>query len=245
MPYFLFDGTLSEQQHACLEGKEAQHLLYSRRVRVGEIFEVQDQEGKRFQAVLEKANKMQAWFRTITQIITPNDSQCHISIVQALIKEKSIEWLIQKATELGVAEIIFFPSQFSAKAISAQKQEHLITRYQTIAQEACKQCGRVFPPQIQYEKQFTTLLSNSPSRQWCLYPHENAISFKEIPTSEQIEKVRFYIGPEGGWSVEEIKTFIQYQVSFLSLGTRILRAETATISMIALMQAMFGDLQKV
>lgn len=241
MSYFLTDQKLTKNQSFRLEGEEANHLLKSRRVLPGEKIEIQDIEHKRFLANVEEVAKRYLILRPTSEIKTPKKSPIDIHLYQALVKEKAIDFIVQKGTELGVTSITFFHSVFSQRL--KKDQEKLIGRWKKIAWEACKQSGRVSPPEIFFHSKndLQGLFgggNNSQNVSICLDTTgdtKNLASFKSNPKS-----INLLIGPEGGWQEEELDAIKIEKVHF---GPRILRADTAAIAAISALQFLFGDLK--
>ena len=113
MPYFLYEGRLECGQEAELIGTEAAHASKSRRLREGEIFEVQDEQPQRFEAkVLENARNRLS-FIVENRLEPPPESSLKLELWQALPREKALEMILQKGTELGVSKFVLFPGYFS------------------------------------------------------------------------------------------------------------------------------------
>jgi len=157
-----------------------------------------------------------------------------------LIKGNKMDLIIQKATELGVSHL--WPTTNQHGAI-ASVSPHQIDRWQRIAHEACKQCDRPTPlivhaplPLLQVLAQHT----NIPTK-ILLWENEETKTLKDIDLQSP-EHVLLLIGPEGGFSKAEVETAVSHGFQPVSLGPRILRAETAAIATITLVQFFLGNL---
>ncbi len=241
MSYFIFESKIVLNQPFTLDGEEAQHLLNSRRIQIGEAIEIQDQCYHRYLATVEAISKKHLILLPETQLTTPPESPFKINLFQALIKDKNLELILQKTTELGVSAIYLFQSTFSQKLKKDTSKQ--LQRWNKICLEACKQSGRVKAPPVAYfdsiQKTESFLRASSdqiPILCMSTVKHFNQLSDIQFPESE----VNLLIGPEGGWHDDE---FSIQNVVPINLGQRILRAETAAIISVSILQFLHGDLQ--
>jgi 16S rRNA (uracil1498-N3)-methyltransferase len=176
--------------------------------------------------------------------ITHSESHLKISLIQGLAKNDKMDWIIQKAVEMGVFEIYPVITEFSEVRLNsermASKQEH----WQNIAISAAEQSERTYVPIVHAPTKILPLLPTLNSTTlFCLHPHLPALSltqaFKNLHSPENLT---ILVGPEGGFSPKEITYFEQLNYSFVTLGPRILRTETAAIVMQSLLQHQFGDI---
>ena len=247
MSFFIFDGILECGQHYELGKQEARHILKSRRLKPGEHFLIQDCMGRRFDAVLEKYNRSELTFITEFTVAVPPPSSLRLEILQALTKEKSLDWILQKSTELGVNRLDFFYGNHSPNYSSNLNQEHQLTRWKRISLEATKQCGRQFPPEIFLHPNLETALKKLEkcNNSWVLSPDtENSVSWKSIRKYRKniITHHRILVGPEGGFHKDEIDLALRSGFKSVNLGPRILRSETALVAAVSILQFLSGDL---
>lgn len=247
MSYFLFPNKLTIGIQYILSGDEAHHIINSRRYQTGEKFELQDSDGMRFSVVINKIEKRRLIFTVLEKAFVPPDSPLELEIVQALTKEKTVDLIIQKSTELGAKNLVFFLANNSSRSIHKEGNKKLMERWIRIADEACKQSGRQFRPEIRYFENlnlaldFFTPLSN----QWILCPKNewegNTTQLSAL--KDDSFHHRIFIGPEGGWHPKELELAKIKNIQPINLGSRILRTETATIAAISIFQYLFGDLK--
>ncbi|SVC49730.1 uncharacterized protein METZ01_LOCUS302584, partial [marine metagenome] len=128
MPFFLFEGLLECGLEAKLEGKEARHAIKSRRLRPGEIFEIQDSQTERFQARILERKRDSLGFVVEKRLTIPRESPLKLELWLALPKQKSLEWVLQKGTELGVSNITVFRSRYSSGAARSLDLERGLSR---------------------------------------------------------------------------------------------------------------------
>ena len=107
MSYFIFDGVLNLGKQYELKGEEANHITKSRRLRPGDSFLVQDQQGKRFEAILGSFDRNSLLFTPHKPVAIPPASSLRIEILQALPKQKALDFILQKTTELGVSPVSY------------------------------------------------------------------------------------------------------------------------------------------
>ena len=247
MSYFIFDGVLNLGKQYKLKGEESRHITKSCRLRPGDLFLVQDREGRRFEAILKSFDRNSVLFIPQKYVKIPPDSSLRIEILQALPKQKALDFILQKTTELGVAKLDLFCGIYSPKTLRTSERKHHLKRWQRIVSEASKQCGRQFPPEINIHHDISYALATLPEcpNSWILVPEAtNAVSWKKlIPSGEDITKHhRVLIGPEGGFHHDEISLSLNSGIRPVCLGSRILRSETAAMSAVSILQFLWGDL---
>ncbi len=137
MPYFLYEGRLECGQEAELIGTEAAHASKSRRLREGEVFEVQDEQLQRFEAKVQDNARNRLRFIVENRLEPPPESSLKLELWQALPREKALEMILQKGTELGVSKFVLFPGYFSQGMRHASKQQDALRRWERICREAC------------------------------------------------------------------------------------------------------------
>jgi len=247
MSYFIFDGVLDIGKQYELKGKECSHIMKSRRLRPGDSFLVQDQQGQRFEAILKSFDRNSLLFTPQKPVEIPPTSSLRIEILQALPKQKALDFILQKTTELGVSRLDVFYGMHSPKTFRASEKQHHLKRWQRIVSEASKQCGRQFAPEIHFQPNISAALETLPecSNSWMLIPEvADAVSWKKISSSgdDIIKHHRVLIGPEGGFHQDEIKLSLRSGMRPVYLGPRTLRSETAAMSAVSILQFLWGDL---
>ena len=180
------------------------------------------------------------------------ESPIELVLAQCLPKGDKLELITQKATELGVNRIVPLVSENCVVKYDAKKSKARQERWQKIANEAGKQCGRTILPvvePIQSLKQWLTDMATAAQKsekKICLcmcYENEEQQGIKEFLQSHRSEEsFIFIVGPEGGFSLAEAHLAQELGIASVSLGTRILRAETAAIAAAAIIQYENGDL---
>jgi 16S rRNA (uracil1498-N3)-methyltransferase len=233
-----------------LAADEARHLRDVLRLGRGHEVSVFDGEGREFRCVVEETLRERATLKVCGEVepLRP-ESPLRLTLAVALLKGEKFDWVVQKATELGAARIIPIITKLADVRLRDEADgARRVTRFQRIALEACKQSGRSLIPQIDSPLAFKELVeSASPeSGEW-------RVMFVERGgrgLSETVEKLMArprvataLVGSEGGWTVEEIAEAHAARWSVVTLGGRTLRAETAALTVAALLQHLFGDLK--
>ena len=246
MPYFLHDAPLRVGMTVYVSGDEAHHVVNSRRMRVGEQLALQDPSGGRFAAELIALARGEATFAIRSPLAVPEPPRVRVTLLQAAVKDKAAEWIIQKATELGVAAIQFFPSRYGSLAHRALCTAKRQARWERIAWEACKQSGRQFPPTLTSAPDLASILAEHPAHAtpervaWLLHPLDACtpgVSLAQT-VAHGVESVTILVGPEGGFSASEVDAARTAGYPAVHLGGTILRAETAALAGCAV--ALFG-----
>ncbi len=154
-----------------------------------------------------------------------------------------MDLILQKATELGVDAIWPF---YSEHGIHKPQRDTQMERWQRIVLEACKQCDRARPPEIHDTREVTDLLAHPPpcDTKLIFWEHETRQTLNEVLAGQERDcnSVFFLLGPEGGFSAAEVAYAQQAGFTPVSLGPRILRAETATLAATAILQFTLGNL---
>ena len=221
-----------------LGADEARHLREVLRLKPGAEVTVFDGAGKEFHARVIQARREFAELELGPEIDAARpESPLRITLALALLKGEKFDLVVQKATELGVTNIVPMTTRHADIKLRDESDAHKrVTRWQRIALEAAKQSGRAAVPAIENPTSFSTVLA---SLNPCLLFSER--EGNELPPVES-NAVTTIIGSEGGWSDEELAEAGVAGAEIVTLGGRILRAETAAIAAVTLLQHRFGDL---
>lgn len=163
-----------------------------------------------------------------------------VQLAFALAKGEKIDLVVQKATELGVARIVPWAAERSVVRLEGERAEERAARWRRIAEEAARQCGRADVPEIRAPATLAQLVSELPPGFLPIVFHgEGSAPIARLPGAQGVVAV---VGPEGGLTPAELGTLERAGAVRASLGPRTLRAETAAIAAVALLQARYGDL---
>lgn len=235
MPYFLSPVPLQLGSEVLLEGEDAAHLLKSRRMRGGETFTVQDPSGARFLAELTRSPREGAWLRIRSPVTPPALPPTRLTLLLGAAKEKAVETALQKAAELGVAEIVLFPARYSPLSKRELEAPRTVARLERILREACKQCDRQFPPPLRIEASLAAALSACAGAALRVTLDPAAPEPLASLAGHAPESAAVLVGPEGGLAGEETAQAEAAGFRPVSLGALVLRTETAAIASCAVL----------
>lgn len=201
-------------------------------------------EGGEYDATIIEVTKKTALIRTTTFRDDDAESPLRITLAQGLAKGEKMDWIVQKATELGVNEIQPLFTRYSDVKLNDERAEKRRQHWQEIAISACEQCGRNRVPAIHSPISISDWLTSLDQPQ----PDEKRIVFQpqqSVNTSSaSVSSARLLIGPEGGFHDDELKHAGSLGFKFRSMGPRILRSETAAVTAMCLAQTWWGDLNE-
>jgi 16S rRNA (uracil1498-N3)-methyltransferase len=222
-----------------LTADEARHLREVLRLKPGDEVSVFDGEGKEFRGRVAQARRESAELELDGEIQPARpESPLQITLAVALLKGEKFDLVVQKATELGVQRVTPLITRYADIHLRDQSDAaNRVARWQRIALEAAKQSGRAFVPEISMPVAFDSLNSDGLV---VMFSERDGESLENLPPSDTITAL---VGSEGGWSDEEIESARARDFHVITLGGRILRAETAAITVTALLQHRFGDLK--
>jgi 16S rRNA (uracil1498-N3)-methyltransferase len=227
-----------------IEGDEVKHIRKVLRLRAGDEIVVFDGLGKELKGTIVKEGLSSVVIRIQNIFSTKRDSPLEVTLAQSLLKGEKMDYLIQKATELGVKEIIPFFSSRSVPLLEKSRRLKRHHRWERIGVEASKQCGRGSVPKIGPLQNYSDMLQVASKEDLRLILWERGgIGLKEIlERSKERRKVFFIIGPEGGFNQQEIDEAKRVGFTPVALGRRILRAETASLCFLSILQYERGDI---
>ena len=226
-------------QTVMLMTDEARHLRDVLRLKAGDEVYVFDGRGREFRCSVIKAMRDAAELRIEAEVEPAKpESQLQLNLCIALLKGEKFDLVVQKATELGVQRITPVITRYADIHLRDQSDAaKRVARWQRIALEAAKQSGRAFVPEISLPVAFEFIEASGLR---VMFSERNGESLETLPQSNTITAL---IGSEGGWADEEIESVRARDFHVITLGGRVLRAETAAITVTALLQHMFGDLK--
>ncbi len=198
-----------------------------------------DGVGREFRCTVVKATRDTAELNIEAEVEPAKpESQLQLNLCVALLKGEKFDLVVQKATELGVQRVTPLITRYADIHLRDQSDAaKRVARWQRIALEAAKQSGRAFVPEISMPVAFEALKREGLG---VMFSERDGESLETVPRSDTITAL---IGSEGGWSDEEIESARARDFHVITLGGRVLRAETAAITITALLQHRFGDLR--
>jgi 16S rRNA (uracil1498-N3)-methyltransferase len=222
-----------------LSGEEFEHAKNVLRLGVGAEVILLDNSGKEYTAVVAQVEKKQMLLNVVRQELGAREANAETCLLFGYLKNADKnEFIVQKAVELGVKKIGVFSSQFS----SAYMNENKLERLNKVSKEAAKQCLRSVAPTVEYFPSLDKALDYGAACEHKLFACEFA-ERSEISLSSLKNSVAIVIGSEGGFSREEAALAKEKGYALISLGKRILRAETAAVCLSSIVMYELGELE--
>lgn len=232
--------SLELHQSVRLDEKASHHLARVLRASVGDQVTLFNGRGGEFLATISHIDKKSIQVNVISFNPREVESPVQLTLAQGIARGEKMDFIIQKAVELGVATIIPLITERCNVRLDQEREEKRLQHWQAVAISACEQSGRNRIPDISPPRIYKEWLAGAKADlRFVLSPHvENKLS--EYPLSEQASII-LLIGPEGGLSDQEVTASVQHGFLPLNLGPRVLRTETATLAAITVLQTRFGD----
>lgn len=224
---------------AVLCGDEFEHAKNVLRLGVGAEVVLLDNSGKEYTAVIAQVEKKQMLLNIVREDLGEREAKTEICLLFGYLKNADKnEFIVQKAVELGVKEIGVFSSEFSSAYMNANKLERL----NKVSKESAKQCLRATAPVVKYYETLQGALESATAYENKIFACEFATESEKSLSALQ-GSTALVVGSEGGFSREEEALAKSLGFSSVSLGKRILRAETAAVALTAITAFSLGELQ--
>jgi 16S rRNA (uracil1498-N3)-methyltransferase len=240
IPRIFSPETLKEGKFLDIEKDNSQYIKNVLRKRMGDKLSLFDGRGSEYEAAITELTEEKITVK-IGRKKKAHLPDLKVTLAQSLPKGSKMDFIIQKSTELGVDRIIPFISSRSIPRLSESKAAERRKRWARIAVEASRQCGRAKIPEVRSIVTFEEMLNlrEGESLGILLWEDESKRGIKEILRDERYEDSENYfviVGPEGGFSKEEAERAIARDFISATLGTLILRAETAPLAILSILQ---------
>jgi 16S rRNA (uracil1498-N3)-methyltransferase len=230
---------------ACITGNLFRHMIKVLRLKIGTRVIFTDEEGSQYTGVISSIEKS-VLTATIEKTMHGQCSETGVPITlfQGLPKGNKMEFILQKGTELGVSEIIPFVASRSIPRPAREREEERIVRWRRIALEAARQSNRSMSPNISPVVDFSQIPVISPQPvKLLLWEKEKSNRLKTVLSGMPApESIAVMVGPEGGLTEGEAETAVENGFIPVTMGSRILRTETAAIAILAILQFFWGDM---
>ena len=228
-----------------ITGAELDHLRKVLRLGPGDRVTLFDDGGWEHEAVIRSLGAAQGEIEIARSYRAERDSPLPITLALGLTKGEKMDFVVEKATELGVQAIAPLISQFTVPKLDTRKIAQRTLRWQKIALAAAKQCGRTSVPEIRPLADFQDFVQQprADTLKLLFWEKEQEQTLHQVHAqARQVDAVTLVIGPEGGVSAPEAQAAKEQGFRTVGLGRRILRAETAAVTALALVQFIWGDL---
>lgn len=245
---FLFDSADESGKEFFLSEEESRHIVRVLRLKPSTMVELFDGRGSVYRGeILELGRRV----RVRRGPMLPPDSQRvekSVWVAQGVLKGRKMDTLVQKCTELGADRIIPVASERSQGRADIKQDEKRRQRWQRISLAACKQCKRAAVPSLEKTLSFSEMVrlieaeGNHDQLKLLFWEEEKKTGLKDLQILDRAESVVIFLGPEGGISREEVTLAREQGWQTVGLGSRILRAETATLAALSIIQHYLGNM---
>lgn len=228
-----------------IEGADARHMSLVLRMASGDTVLVAAPDGKTAKAEIIRISADAVQLKLIEAIEVHTEPPVEAWLVQGLGKGEKMDYIIQKSVELGVYGIIPAITEHCIVKYDAAKQADKVIRWQKIAREAAKQCGRSFIPRILPVTRLADVFTRPELTNACsimLYEGQAPQGLKQVLGRTCGRMYSLFIGPEGGFSPAEVALSEAHGASVVTMGPRILRTETAAVAALTVVMYECGDL---
>tara|TARA_R110002167_G_scaffold8989_5_gene41223 strand:- start:481 stop:1209 length:729 start_codon:yes stop_codon:yes gene_type:complete len=237
---FFHPGLITVDEHILLSEDATNHLANVLRAKVGQALVIFNGDGAEYSAHVVDITKRKVIVCIDSKLSLSVESPLAIHLGQGISRGDRMDWVIQKAVELGVSEISPLITERCGVKLSSDRWLKKHEQWQKLVISACEQSGRNILPKLNPPLEFQAWISQSTEQlRLTLHPRAQS-SFRHVRVPNR--GVRLLIGPEGGFSEQEIYQTEESGFQTIQMGPRILRTETAAVAAIAALQAIHGDL---
>ncbi|MXW43952.1 MAG: 16S rRNA (uracil(1498)-N(3))-methyltransferase [Candidatus Dadabacteria bacterium] len=230
------DGTL----HGTISESDYTHITKVLRLAAGDRITVFDTESIEYEGVIMDISSGTIAVKVDSTLRLQTESKLELNLFQAILKGNRMDTVISQATQLGVSGIFPVISERTQVRSTAK-----VNRWNKIALESTKQCGRTVPPAVSepVDLRGSLEIRNESEMKIILYENQAELLRDHMSShGKSVRTINLFIGPEGGFSEQEIALAKEKGYTVLGLGERILRAETASVVSLALLQSRYGDI---
>ena len=229
-------------------GQDVKHIKNVLRMTKNDVVIACDNQGMEYNCSIKEINNDNVVLTLISKNISQNEPKTKVTLYQGIPKGEKMEFIIQKAVELGINSIIPVTTTRTVVKINKESEQKKIARWNRIAMEASKQSGRDYIPEVKKPIFFEDIQKFSSGNSINIIPYEKECKkgLKDLFSCyniNSINTINILIGPEGGFSEEEIEKAKFLGFDSISLGRRILRTETAAITTLSIIMYEMGELQ--
>ena len=231
-----------EDNMAVIKGEEAQHISRVLRMKKGDRVTLCDGEGMFYDATLTDFEDKTVAAEITSQYVAPTEPKVQLTVFQGVPKNPKLETIIQKLTEIGAVRLVPMDTR---RAVAKLDKSAKVDRLRKIAQEAAKQSKRGIVPEVLDAVPFKKAVEMAAKADLALIPYEqeSEVSIKKALAGKTPETVSVMIGPEGGFDEDEILLAKEAGVQSGTLGKRILRTETAPLTVASIVLYELGEME--
>ena len=241
MNRFYHSSPIELKQKIHLSNQAAHHATHVLRLKTKDKIILFHNDLYDYSAVITQINKKKVEVYIDSKFENQKNPTIHLRLFQSLSSSEKMDWIIQKSVELGVSSIITMYSKRSNIKLQGSRAEKKLSHWQQVVISACEQSGRSSLPKISLPKKIEECLNqeNANNLKLILSPKEKN-NLQSINNSS-VKNIDIMIGPEGGFAEEELNQAIKSNFVPIGLGPRILRTETAPLSILSILQYKYGD----
>lgn len=225
-----------EDNTITITGEDVQHISKVLRLQRGDQIMLCDGEGNDYLAEILEMDKHSVMTKVLDKGASKGEPDIDVVLYQGIPKAAKMDLIIQKCTEMGIKRIVpVFTARTVVKLESEKDERKKVERWSKIAEEAAKQSGRGIVPVIDMPMELAGALDDAKQLDMVIVPYEleDSVSVKEALKKDRRASIGFFIGPEGGFQADEVKAAKSSGAIPVTLGSRILRTETAGLAVLA------------
>ncbi|WP_342220761.1 16S rRNA (uracil(1498)-N(3))-methyltransferase [Rickettsiella endosymbiont of Miltochrista miniata] len=230
---------LNTGQIVNLTKEAAGHLIRVLRLQVGDEFIVFNGKAGEFRAIIIELNKSMVKVKLGEFDAVNRESSLQITLAQAVLRSDKMDYMLQKAVELGVTRLIPMLTAHSTLKLAPERWQKRSLHWQGVMLAACEQSGRTRLPKLENPMTFDVATTSIKADQRIILQPGSKQNINSLP---HCQSVALLVGPEGGWSENELKCARVADYSPMQMGPRVLRAETAGLAAVSIVQSLYGDL---
>jgi len=245
MPKFFVDEQNIQSDLIVIDGDDVKHIKKVLRLNPGDSITVCDGKGNDYHASIKDIESNRVIAAILDVYKSGTEPPIEVTLFQGIPKSDKMDFIIQKSVELGVSRIVPVITERTVVKLDSKKDAtNKVTRWQRISLEAAKQCNRGFVPRVENPVDYEEALKLCQQSYLKIMPYEkeNKYNLKKCLYGCDPAKTAVFIGPEGGFSEEEVKKASASGVKPVTLGPRILRTETAGIAVLSILMYELGDI---
>ena len=248
MRRFFLDREKIQSDRPTLTGPDVKHIRTVLRLKPGDEIFLFDGKGLEYRATITASTPKAIALSVLERFPSISESPVEITIGQALLKAGKMDRIVRQVTELGTYSLIPLLAERGVPRPEPERWAEKEQRWEAIAQESLKQCGRSQIPRLGPPVSFKKMVGTSDAYDLKIIFHHGDFGLESRPLPRQrdgkdMRKVLALIGPEGGFTPDEVKLALKCGFVCVSLGPRILKADTAAVAACAILQYVFGDLR--
>jgi 16S rRNA (uracil1498-N3)-methyltransferase len=239
MQHFFVPPEQVKEDEIHILGTDVNHIRNVLRMKIGEQLKISDGNNRNYLCEIARLDKEEILCHVLESELPDTELSSRLVLFQGLPKSDKMELIIQKAVELGAAEIVPVATRRTIVRMDEKKAAKKVQRWNSIAESACKQSGRSRIPVVSKVVNFEEALNYARQLDHRLIPYELADNMEDtrkiLSSIEKGQSVGIFIGPEGGFEREEVEQAMTYGTKPVTLGRRILRTETAGLAMLSVL----------